>query len=290
MVSIIIPTYNDKDVVCDAIDCSLAQTYKNIEIIVIDDGSTDGTGDILQKKYDNRIKYVYKKNEGLSKARNTGINYSRGEYIQFLDADDLIESNKISVQIEQLINTKEVAVSYCDYVRSTIGSNASGYGHRLSPVLQKEDPLDDLILKWETQLSIPPHCFLFDAAFFKEYEVRFDESLPTHEDWDCWMNVFALNPKVFYIDRPLADYRMRNKSMCSNRLKMRKGYLMAINMQMRKHLENTDVVAKLNTKKKEVRYIYRDVGPSMRILDKFHPLVKKIYSKLIPWRIQRILD
>jgi glycosyltransferase involved in cell wall biosynthesis len=290
LVSIIVPTYNDRDVVCDAIDCSLNQTYGNIEIIVIDDGSTDGTEQLLQEKYGSRIKCIHQKNGGLSSARNVGIRHASGKYLQFLDADDLIDHNKVRVQVEGLQNVSGIALAYCDYVRTAIGGAVINFEGRMSPVLQKEKPLDDLIMKWETEVSIPPHCFLFDAAFFKGYGIAFDESLPTHEDWECWMNVFALDPTVFFIDKPLADYRIRKASMCVNRLKMREGFLMAIDKQIQKNSPNKEVVMKLYRRKKQVKYLYQDVSPVMRIIERCNPIVKKIYTENVPWRIQRMFD
>lgn len=289
LVSIIIPTYNNRDVVCDAIDCSLNQAYDNLEIIVIDDGSTDGTEALLNGKYGSRINYIRQENRGLSGARNAGIRNASGEYLQFLDADDLIDHVKISAQIEQLQNVSGMAVAYCDYVRSAIDDMTILF-ERMTPILQHKKPFDDLIMKWETELSIPLHCFLFDAALFKKCGISFDERLPTHEDWDCWMNVFAFKPEVIFIDSPLANYRVRNNSMCANRPNMRKGYLMAINKQILKNRSNKEVVAKLNAKKKQIKHLYRDVSPIMRIMERCHPVVRKIYVENVPWRIQLMLD
>lgn len=289
LISIIIPTYNDADVVCDAIDCSLNQTYKNVEVIVVDDGSCDGTGKMLQDKYEGKIKYIYQENNGLSSARNAGISHSSGKYLQFLDADDLIYADKLAVQVKQLQNIDSMAFAYCDYIRTDVNDVTRNY-KRMSPVLQKEKPFDDMIMKWETELSIPPHCFLFDAVFFKEHGISFDESLKTHEDWECWMNIFACNPTVFFTDSPLANYRVRGTSMCANKPSMRNGYLMAIDKQILKNKKNMDVVTKLKHRKQQIRYLYRETSPIMRFLGKFHPAVKQMFCELVPWRIQRILD
>jgi hypothetical protein len=146
------------------------------------------------------------------------------------------------------------------------------------------------MMRWETELSIPPHCFLFDASLFKVHGIVFDESLPTHEDWECWMSIFALTPGVFHIDKPLADYRLRSNSMCANKLKMRKGYLQAIRKQMTKHRSRSDVVEMLNRRKREIKYYYRDLGLVMRLLERCPHFVKKIYCDIVPWRVQRFLD
>ncbi len=289
MVSIIIPTYNDGPVVYQAIDCSLNQTYENREVIVVDDGSTDDTELTLKRKYSGRIIYVRQENKGPGAARNTGVRTASGKYVQFLDADDLLEPDKISIQIERLQNLPAKALSYCDYAIYDIDDMSVTY-NRISPLLPNKNPFDDIMMKWETDLSIPVHCFLFDMAFFKECGIAFDERLPANEDWECWMNIFALDPKVVFVDKVLASCRVRRGSRSRNRLSMRKSYLTAINKQIQKNRANKEVVKKLNRRKKEVRYHYRDVSLIMRIMERFPPTVKKYYIENVRWGIQRIFD
>jgi glycosyltransferase involved in cell wall biosynthesis len=98
LVSIIIPSHNSRKWVCDAIDSSLQQTYSHCEVIVVDARSTDNSKTLLQEKYSDKIRYVYQQNRGLAGARNTGIRHAKGEYLQFLDADDTITTDKIERQ------------------------------------------------------------------------------------------------------------------------------------------------------------------------------------------------
>jgi len=102
-VSVIIPTFNRADSVQKAIDSVLAQTFSDLEIIVVDDGSNDGTGEILKRRYGNRIRYHAQHNLGPSAARNNGIAHSRGEWIAFLDSDDLWENDKLEWQFKALL-------------------------------------------------------------------------------------------------------------------------------------------------------------------------------------------
>ena len=113
LVSIIIPTYNRPHLLCEAIDSCLTQTYSNIEIIVVNDGGTKETENILKERYKNVvgihtkyqvndekvIKYFYKENGGVSSARNYGLKKASGEYINFLDDDDLLLPEKIELQV-----------------------------------------------------------------------------------------------------------------------------------------------------------------------------------------------
>jgi len=114
-VSIIIPTYNRSQFVTEAIDSVLAQTYKDYEIIVVDDGSTDNTSEILEP-YQDKIRYIFQENQGLSAARNTGIKDARGRFIALLDSDDLWLPGKLAKQMAALDKNGDVAFVYSNFV------------------------------------------------------------------------------------------------------------------------------------------------------------------------------
>lgn len=101
-VSVIIPTYNRADKVRNGIESVLAQSFENLEVIVVDDGSSDGTGQMLREAYGDRIRYFAQTNQGVSVARNRGIEEANGEWIAFLDSDDLWEREKLECQFEAL--------------------------------------------------------------------------------------------------------------------------------------------------------------------------------------------
>ncbi|MDD2272156.1 MAG: glycosyltransferase family 2 protein [Desulfuromonadaceae bacterium] len=289
LVSIIIPTYNNNPVVCQAIDCALNQTYKNLEIIVVDDGSTDGTESLLRKKYKGKIRYIRQKNRGTGGARNTGIRNAKGEYLQLLDADDLLAPDKIDIQMRQLRSTPEKALSYCDYSCCDIYGMAVPY-ERISPRLQDEKPFNDIMLKWETGLTIPVHCFVFDAGLFRDNNIAFDETLQANEDWECWMNVFALEPQVFFVDRVLAFYRVRDDSRCRNRVKMRKSYLAAIDKQIDINRQNGDVLKHLHSRREQIDYLYQDAAFLNRLRKKCPLMLRNVWSKVVPWRVKRKIE
>ncbi|MBO5142223.1 MAG: glycosyltransferase family 2 protein, partial [Clostridia bacterium] len=108
LVSIIVPIYNVEEYLEDCINSLIAQTYKNIEIILIDDGSKDRSGKICDSysKIDKRIRVIHKKNEGLSSARNKGLEESKGEYISFIDSDDKIDIDFIALLMEHIEKNK----------------------------------------------------------------------------------------------------------------------------------------------------------------------------------------
>ncbi len=128
LVSVIIPCYNKSKYISDAIESVLNQTYSHIECIVIDDGSTDNSGEIVKKfeQSDNRVRYFYKENGGVSSTRNFGVLKARGEWIQFLDGDDWLSTDKIKRQLEYAGADlcKDDIVFHCDY--SIVKQNDAG--------------------------------------------------------------------------------------------------------------------------------------------------------------------
>ena len=92
--------------------------------------------------------------------------------------------------------------------------------------------LVELISRWESSLIIPPHCWLFQASFFSEKKLRFDITLPNHEDFDCWVNIFRLGPEVAYLDKKLVIYRVSEGSMSRNTIRMGEGFLQLLDKQL----------------------------------------------------------
>lgn len=136
LVSIIICAYNAKDFIGETLQSVLAQTYPNIEIIVVDDGSTDETAATVHA-YGSRIHYIFQKNQGLSVARNTGLGICRGEFIIFFDADDLLPADRIAFQVDYMKRYPGLGLSFVDY-RNFDGGGPSQETHFQScPRLQQ---------------------------------------------------------------------------------------------------------------------------------------------------------
>ena len=117
LVSVIIPAYNAAKTIAKTLQSVFDQDYASIEIIVVNDGSTDDTEQVLSQYFD-KIKYIHQANAGVSVARNTGYSAAKGEYIQYLDADDLLAKGKIALQIEALKNNN-AEVAYGDWIKFT---------------------------------------------------------------------------------------------------------------------------------------------------------------------------
>ncbi|MFD2145290.1 glycosyltransferase family 2 protein [Mucilaginibacter antarcticus] len=227
LVSIIIPTFNYAHVLPDAIDCLLIQTYTNWEAIIVDDGSIDNTAEVVTRyaAKDTRIKFFYKANGGLSSARNFGLNKCSGDYIQFLDADDLISPQKIQLQIEYLTMHTEVGVSY---------TNADYFVHGAYDVKYKD------IFKGQANWILNLNCKKFEllnklidknimpvsSALIKKSvmtaENVFAEDLKSLEDWNFWLDLAFNNVQFSYLanDDAYTSIRIHKISMSQNRSKM----------------------------------------------------------------------
>jgi hypothetical protein len=255
-ISVIIPCCNHGRYLGEAIQSVSAQTFTDWECIVVNDGSVDNTKAVALSfaHGDGRVRYYEQTHKGPSAARNLGLDHAMGEYIQFLDADDLLFPEKLATQVALLAKNDGPAIAYCDYLR--VGPDNRPSGKYLPPRLDHARALYDVALRWETEASVPIHCFLFDARLFKSHGVRFDEALPNHEDWDCWMHMLSFKPPLHYRDEKLVVYRDTPKSLCQNPRSMRNGFVAAI----RKHRRlsgDPALRAILERKERIVRAAYR---------------------------------
>ncbi len=197
LVSVIIPAYNRGWIVCEAVDSVLAQDYPNLEVIVVDDGSTDNTQDLLIK-YKDRIRVVYQKNSGVSAARNIGIKNANGEYIALLDSDDLWCKKKISSQIDFFRNNPEALICQTEeiWIRN---------GKRVNPKIKHKKPSGMI---FEASLSlclVSPSAVMIKKTLFDSVGL-FDEKLPACEDYDLWLRIsleypIYLTPEPFVIKK-----------------------------------------------------------------------------------------
>lgn len=195
-VSIIIPIYNGSNYMREAIDSALAQTYKNIEIIVVNDGSTDSTEQIA-KSYGDKIRYYKKENGGVATALNLAIKKSKGEYISWLSHDDMYYSDKIEKQIKKLskLNKKERinTIVYSNYAlineESEITSKQSFEKiHNKEKLNYPAYPILKGLIHGCT-LLIPRKCFN-EVGFF-------DEKLKITQDYDLWFKMFPKYKLLF---------------------------------------------------------------------------------------------
>lgn len=236
LVSVIIPPYNYARYLCEAIDSVLVQTYKDYEIIVVDDGSTDNTKEVL-RPYRNKIKYIYQENKGLSAARNTGIRASKGDYFQFLDADDIILPEKISKQIDFFTENKDYSICYCECITCSENiRDSSKYIYRnagpmIDPILQV------LNLHAYGSYPLPIHTLLIKRDIFDKVGL-FCEELKAVEDREFLIRVILSGYEFGYLRYYGALYRVHTNQMLSNKPHITK-YLNRFNQRMDELLSET---------------------------------------------------
>jgi glycosyltransferase involved in cell wall biosynthesis len=182
--TVIIPTFNRRQLVERAVRSVLAQTRSIEDIIVVDDGSTDGTGDALAAAFDDRIRYVWQANRGVAAARNHGLRLARGRYIAFLDSDDEWTPEKTDRQVRWLEAHPDFGLVLCDVIRQ--------YGDRPEHFRRRELlPEDGDIFKWVLlEPSFVPASAMIRREVYEDVG-GFDESLPTAEDLDYHLRIAA---------------------------------------------------------------------------------------------------
>lgn len=207
-VSVIIPTYNCKEYVTIATESVLAQTFKDYELIVVDDGSTDETSQVLEQ-YEDRITYIYQENRERSAARNTGIRASSGEYLAFLDADDTWLPNKLEQQVTILDQDSDIVLTYCQALYIDSCGNPVQYLGKWAtlddqPNIVIADQSRELILG---NAVVGGGSTVMVRASLLTAIGLFDETLSYPEDWDLWARLSRQGPFA-YIPKPLACYRV----------------------------------------------------------------------------------
>ncbi len=204
LVSVIIPCYNHGRFLHDAINSVLEQTYPSIEILVVDDGSGDNTAEVAAAYPE--VKYFYKKNAGLSAARNTGIEKSSGEYIVFLDADDWLYKDAVEVNLSYFNARKELALVSGAYDRFFVADNST----KEEITELSEDPYWHLL---HGNFIGVPAAVMYSRRVFSTF--RFDAGLKACEDYDMYLNIFRHYP-VHHHTHKVAAYRTHASNMSSN--------------------------------------------------------------------------
>ena len=207
-VSVVIPTYNRAHVVGEAIDSVLSQTYDNLELIVVDDGSQDGTREFVAS-YGAQLTYLHQVHRGVSAARNRGIERARGHYLAFLDSDDLWLKEKLFLQMEYMKLHPEARICYTDeiWIRK---------GVRVNP-MKKHRKYSGMIFERCLPLCIvSPSSVLINRQLLDEVGV-FDETLEVCEDYDLWLRISSRYP-IHFIEKPLIVKRGGHEDQLSKKL------------------------------------------------------------------------
>ena len=263
-VSIVIPIYNAEKYLQECIESCLKQTYQNIEIIGVDDGSTDNSGKILEK-YSGQIKIIKKENGGTPSALNAGIKLMNGEWFKWLSADDVLYENAVEVLVKEIKSQGERAKSFIFYSSyDIIDENSAIVGEFIEPnynnlsILQRNTILlDHYIGNGSTSLI---HRSILDR-----YGV-FDESIGFKEDYEFWLRCCIINDcNLFLIPQKLVKYRIHSTQLTKKKV--------------RENLEHVNMIKNLTLGKlsedKRKQYLYE-----LRNYQKTKPLKIRIRRQM----------
>jgi len=192
LVSVILPTFNRAWSIEQAVDSVLSQDYPELELIVVDDGSTDNTIEVLEQ-YKADIILLRQANAGVSAARNTGIKKSKGELIALLDSDDMWDKRKISCQVKFFAENPDAMICQTEeiWIRN---------GRRVNPKIKHKKPSGMIFEPCLNMCLVSPSAVMIKKKLF-DMKGFFDETMTVCEDYDMWLRISADTP-VFLIDKP----------------------------------------------------------------------------------------
>lgn len=220
MISIIIPSFNRASTIKRSIESVLNQSYKELEVIIVDDNSKDNTKEIVESINDSRVRYIrHDKNYGANVARNTGVNNARGELVAFQDSDDEWINNKLEIQIEEM-KLYDADIVSCA-INKFVGSQKLIIPNRIidDSKIQKEILYGNFI-SGQTILG-KRECFLEEA---------FDEELPRLQEWELMIRL-CKKYKIHFVNKPLVNVYLQDDSISSKPEKA----IVALKYIMKKH-------------------------------------------------------
>ncbi|MGO4821839.1 MULTISPECIES: glycosyltransferase family 2 protein [unclassified Flavobacterium] len=229
LISIIVPCYNQAQYLPEALQSVLDQTYSDWECIIVNDGSPDDT-DIVAKEWlikDIRFKYIYKENGGLSSARNAGIEIAIGDFIQFLDADDILDFEKLEKSMKKIIDQDPLKSNFLIVTTfKTFETDVEQYYEPLNYYDVSNITFESILNNWDFEFTIPIHCGLFSKQNFQNF--NFPETLKAKEDWVMWLSILKCDPQIIFINEALVFYRMNGNGMTRNEKFMLENYFKAL--------------------------------------------------------------
>lgn len=212
-VSIIIPCYQYAHLLPQAIESALAQTYPDLEIIVVDDGSPDNTREVAQRYP--QIRYVYQENSGIAAARNTGIAHATRDFLQFLDADDVLLPEKIAHSMAVFDQHSGAGVVYTNYEKRSPDLQTVLPNEKAPRERPEGHPVLEMI--HSTAAFFPPHCALTRREYVEKVG-GFTLGCDSVEDWNFWIKIAAAGAEFRYVDEVLCWYRESPGSLSKREL------------------------------------------------------------------------
>jgi glycosyltransferase involved in cell wall biosynthesis len=278
LVSVIIPCYNHGSFLAESIRSVYSQTYSSVQIIVVDDGSTDDTAKVA-KSIPN-VNYIYQENAGLSAARNTGIKHSQGDFLVFLDADDLLYPDALSINVTYLQAHQEAV--FVSGAHDVVSVTKRKLGEKRAIVTSKH------YIEFLRGNYIGMHAtVMFRRSVFNEF--LYDETLTSCEDYDIYLKVARKYPVIHHTEK-LTAYRMHSSNMSGNASRMLSQVLHVLNRQKEVLLNKAERQAyrkgvRFYTKYYTIQLFYHiqgsDKNPSKESLDVLWKKNKILYMRYL---------
>lgn len=208
-ISVIIPCHNQGQYMDDSLRSVYEQTLSNWECLIIDDGSTDNTAEIAKQwcTQDQRFQYHYQENAGVTKARDAGLDMARGEWIQFLDADDLLVKNKFEKSLT-FCNDSDIMIS--DFSMLVEGETRAPF----CDLNKYEINFQNLLSGWDVDFNLPIHCPVTRRDLIGSSKFRTE--LKAKEDLLFWLEIFSKSPRVKFLKESLCFYRHNSQGASKN--------------------------------------------------------------------------
>ncbi|WP_163436656.1 glycosyltransferase family A protein [Fibrobacter succinogenes] len=270
MISIVLPSFNRARILPKAVESILRQTYKDFELIIVDDGSSDNTREVVKSFNDDRIVYVHQENAGACVARNNGIDHARGEYIAFQDSDDIWHEDKLEKQLKAL-QEKNADIVFCRMNRMSDGKKIG---------LVSDYFKEGFLSKDVMPMSIGTQTLIGKSIVFKQE--KFDSEMPRFQEFELLVRA-QKNYSIYCMEEPLVDYIIQTDSLSVNPLK----YTQAWELMLMKH---PDFLERYNSSRDRmacdvVRNAFLTVDKKLR----WQMIVMALKFKTSPRMIYRLL-
>lgn len=283
LISVIIPTYNYGHLIKATIQSVISQQECNTEIIIVDDGSTDNTYDIIKPYLSENLKYIQLEKSGVSSARNRGITESNGDYIIFLDADDILGNGSLYTRLKILENDKSLNYCVCrnKYFFGVGNLSRISYSHGW-PLYKRHFEIHICYAN-----LAPPLAFLFRSGKVKESGM-FDTSLVMCEDYDFLLEFLIRNGEPGYDPKGMVYYR-RHSISATQKIRELYSYDCIMHDRIRKNLSDETEFAKKNSGEKYLAYLCNTLNTTLNMHTIKSTPTENLWKNSC-WALDRILD
>lgn len=211
-VSIIVPSYNSGGWIRECVNSVLRQSYPNLDIIVVDDGSQDSTAQIL-REFEGQIRFMQLQHVGVGAARNAAIKAAGGEFVAFLDSDDLWHQDKIRKQVDFLLRNPQCCMIYSDAEEFDDSGTRGGFFAKFPSLTSADNLAESMVLRWSIPLT---STVMIRRDFLRQHRIGFHPAASCAEDMSLFLEIYLLGGKIGKLDEPLAKRRLHSSNTSGN--------------------------------------------------------------------------